>query len=991
MREARQDTLRRRFVLFSAVLFFAVLTIGSSVLLVSMRNGVSNSKGVELLQMLEIERLTLEKEVNSEIAVALKLAGSPLIKRYFQNPSITGIATLAMEEIDSYRSAFASQTIFWVSDVNKVFYSSYSTPFVLDPADPDTYWYNMTLYETEVYNFNINYNPDLNVSRLWINAPVFDGAGTPLGIIGTGIELTNYVDMLYNSLDPSMELYLFNDAGEVTGSKEVRDVIEKARITDKLHGIEFNIPTAAAGLGVGGSALFDTPLGKAVVGSIPVLGWYAVAVSPIGFADYDPALIALFLVMIAVIALILTVFNIFTARTLRSLKKTILSLEAASAAKSDFLAKMSHEIRTPMNAILGMTEIALREDNADREREHLYTIKSAGTNLLSIINDILDFSKVEAGKMEINSENYHVSSLINDVISIIRMRTVDSPVLFVVNIDRSIPRVLRGDEIRIRQILLNLLSNALKFTEKGFVSLAMMGESSGETFRLVISVADSGIGIKPEDLPKLFSDFTQFDLSRNKGVVGTGLGLAITDNLAKAMGGDVSVVSEYGRGSTFTVSLPQIISDPTPFASVDRPEDKHVLVYELREMYADSIVCTIDNLDVECALAQSDEELFELMGTGEYNFAFIAHNLYEKVREVCRTFSPDIQIVLLAGFGEATVRPGVSVLAMPVSSLSVSNILNGKANSFIYNEGDTPRFTAPSAKILVVDDIETNLMVARGLLAPYNVQVTSCVSGADALKAVTNTVFDLVLMDHMMPGMDGIETARRIRLDRRYLNIPIVALTANAVSGAREMFLEAGFNDFLSKPVDILKMNTVLEKWIPKSKQRRYDAPLPPESEDRGKLLDVFRRDAAKAAVTLRETVKSGDWKLFTTTAHAMKSALKTIGIDEPLAYELEKAGLASDIAFIRANAERLITKLEGLSQQEVPRREPSAVSTESVKEALRIIRKACEDYDEKAAYAALDGHPELEEIRRVLYLHSDFEEAARLTDTLLTQLEEKR
>ena len=376
----------------------------------------------------------------------------------------------------------------------------------------------------------------------------------------------------------------------------------------------------------------------------------------------------------------------------------LIEANKANKAKTKFLAKMSHEIRTPMNAIVGMAELALRENMTSIVKEYIITVKQAGKNLLSIINDILDFSKIESGKLEIVPSYYLFSSLINDVVSIIKMKIADSGLHFDINIDNNIPNSLFGDETRIRQVLLNVLNNAVKYTKKGFISLSASGEIKEGTVLLTMEVADSGIGIKPKDLKGLFDEFVQVD----KGFEGTGLGLAITKNLLTAMGGDISVKSEYGKGSTFTVKLPQKISS---------------------------------------------DELFDS----------------------------------------------------------------------IKNDNLTIKFNAPNAKVLVVDDTDANLKVVKGLMQPYKMQVDLCTSGAEAIEMVKANSYDILFMDHMMPEMDGVEATKLIR--ETHTNLPIIALTANAVSGVREMFLANGFNDFLSKPIDTVELNVILEKWLPREKQ----------------------------------------------------------------------------------------------------------------------------------------------------------------------------
>jgi PAS domain S-box-containing protein len=500
--------------------------------------------------------------------------------------------------------------------------------------------------------------------------------------------------------------------------------------------------------------------------------------------------------------------------------------KAASRAKSGFLAKMSHEIRTPMNAIIGMAELAMRAKDLNNAREHIITIKQAGSNLISIINDILDFSKIETGKLEITPAEYLFSSMINDVINIIRMRAVDTQIRLLVNIDSKIPDALTGDEIRIRQILLNILGNAVKYTEKGFVTLTVYGEPINENnINLIMEIMDTGKGIKQEDLNNLFIEYKQLDQESNRGIEGTGLGLTITRSIVVAMGGKIDVYSEYGKGSCFTVTLPQAVRSPKPLAQVENPDNKKALIYEKREIFADSIVLTIDNLGVKSTVVSTDSEFFELMKKQKFDFIFISFELYTKNKEEILKYESEVKIVILTEFGETIQDKKLNVISMPAHSISIANILNGKSDTFSYDDNNEliVSFTAPQANILVVDDIITNLNVAKGLLSPYETQITLCKSGMMALNAIKTNRYDVIFMDHRMPEMDGIETTQHIRAyggeDPYYKDVPIIALTADAVSGVKEMFLENGLNDFLSKPIDTIKLNSVLEKWIPREKQ----------------------------------------------------------------------------------------------------------------------------------------------------------------------------
>jgi signal transduction histidine kinase/CheY-like chemotaxis protein/HPt (histidine-containing phosphotransfer) domain-containing protein len=536
--------------------------------------------------------------------------------------------------------------------------------------------------------------------------------------------------------------------------------------------------------------------------------------------------------------------------------------EAASRAKSQFLAKMSHEIRTPMNAIIGMAELALREDIPAAVQDHVVTIKQSGANLLSIINDILDISKIESGRMEIIPVNYEFTSMLNDVVNIIRMRVMETRLEFTVNIDDNIPNELFGDEVRIRQILLNILTNAVKYTDSGFISMTVRGDMIGDdTVILAVEVADSGKGIKEEDISKLFGEFVQVDTASNVGIEGTGLGLAITKTLVTAMGGDISVHSEYGSGSVFTVKLPQ------------------------------------------------------------------------KVRG-----------------------------AAPVNAASIADCLNGRIGKRGYDTGkkSAVSFTAPGARVLVVDDIATNLKVAEGLMSPYKMRIETCKSGAEAIEAVSRGRYDLIFMDHMMPDMDGIEAAHRIRDLENGRSLPVVALTANAVSGMKEMFLSSGFDDYLTKPIDIKRLDAALKRWIPKEKQRQkgddgawdnvgadgnrpgcgdiendavdgndISANITIDGLDTRKgaamvggkteiylqALDTYCKDCRDKISEIKKALGANDLPLYTTYVHALKSASASVGaiaVSEA-ARDLEAAGKSGDNDFIKSHNDALLKNLESV------------------------------------------------------------------------------
>ena len=654
-------------------------------------------------------------------------------------------------------------------------------------------------------------------------------------------------------------------------------------------------------------------------------------------------------------------------------------LKIASKAKSDFLAKMSHEIRTPMNAVIGMAELALKEDMPPAAKEQIYTIKQAGGDLLSIVNDILDISKIESGKLSITPEKYHFSSMLNDVVSIVRMRVRETGVKFTVNVDGKIPDLLLGDELRIKQVLLNILSNAAKYTKKGHITFIVSGKIINNDVFLTFDVIDSGKGIKKVDVEKLFNDYSQVDLESNKGIEGAGLGLAIAKNLINMMNGNISVESLYGKGSKFTVKVPQKIISLEPLAKVENSRQKSVLVYERCGVYADSILYTMVNLDVDCVCAETDEEFYEKLKAREFSFVFVEYGLLEIAKAVLEKSNSKAKIVLIADFVSGGAYGGdYDVVEMPVFPIAVANILNGVSDDFSYNvsEDTIARFCAPDARILIVDDIMTNLKVAEGLMMPYKMKVDLLDSGKKAVEAVKINKYDLVFMDHMMPEMDGIETTKIIR--ETNLVLPIIALTANAVSGAREMFLNNGFNDFLSKPIDTIKLSSVLKKWLPQEKQLMITEKL--EIEETGaaihidgvdvqlglsriggkqeiylQTLAIFRKDGITKIEEIKNALNNGNYPLYTTLVHAIKSASANIGAEKisKVAKNLEAEGKEENVAVINqltpkflADFQILLDKIGKALSKNKENNKKEAINLELLANELSKLKGALGEFD---------------------------------------------
>ena len=655
----------------------------------------------------------------------------------------------------------------------------------------------------------------------------------------------------------------------------------------------------------------------------------------------------------------------------------------ANRAKSEFLISTSHEIRTPMNAVIGMAELGLREDIPENVREYTVAIKQAGSKLMTVLNNIGDFTQIESGGLEINYEEYALSSLVSEVVKAVVTQLGDRPIDFVVNIDSKIPNKLIGDETRLRQIMLDILSNALKFTDKGSISLLINAETKDSIAKLNISVVDTGRGIKEKDIKHVFKEFLQFD---TKNIEGTGLGLAVTYNLLKLMDGDISVSSIYGVGSVFKVTLPQKISSQEKICAINNPEDKNVLVLESRDDYIEDIVGTLDDLGVICEVTSSVSDFFTGLTGGNYAYAFASIPLYDEFLKRYEGYESNTKIVLITASGETVAdRQYTGILSTPIYCIPVANILNGvyykdTRSGHGINGLSYVNFTAPEARVLIVDDISTNLKVAQGLLSPYKMLLDFCESGADAIEAVKSNHYDLILMDYLMPMMNGLETALSIReLGDSYSHskdIPIVVLTANAGAGSKAMFLQSGFDDFLAKPIDTAMLNDIVERWIPKEKHRKLSEATEIAAIEESKLkiagidvekgivmtggqldnyIDILRtyyENGCKKLDELKDSVDKIDMESYRVNIHALKGVSGSIGALEVsiAAGELEDAEIRGDLDFIQKNNPDFLNKLKTLLDNIYPvvleDVNTQAVNMEVLKSDLAKLKSAMIDCD---------------------------------------------
>ncbi len=522
--------------------------------------------------------------------------------------------------------------------------------------------------------------------------------------------------------------------------------------------------------------------------------------------------------------------------------------DEANQAKSSFLANMSHEIRTPINAVLGMDEMILRNSHEDEILGYAQDIQTAGRTLLALINEILDFSKVEEGKMEIIPTQYELGSLINDLVNMVRDKVDKKGLKLEVEVDEGTPHKLFGDEIRIKQCMLNLLNNAVKYTEKGRVKLGVgFRKKDDKSIYLEVIISDTGIGMKQEDMEALFAPFARIEEKRNRTIEGTGLGMSITKRLLELMGTSLSVDSVYGKGSTFSFAVEQkVLSDESigSFAENFRRENREVRKQEYKAL-----------------------------------------------------------------------------------------------------------FYAPLAHVLVIDDTETNLIVFKGLLRETGVQIDEASSGKQALMLTEKKDYDVIFIDHMMPEMDGLETLDEMKKQKNYDKSVHIALTANAISGAREEYLAAGFDDYLSKPIDGTLLEVLLKKYIPESKQVTQDSYSGKQSSNKTAqkeieipewLYDVPGLDVDEGIkncggkesfmnviTTFHDTADqknreivgfymTKDWNNYTVRVHALKSSARIIGAMKlsKLAEQLEAAGKSEDIDFLTSHTDAALGMFEMLDSR---------------------------------------------------------------------------
>ncbi len=682
-----------------------------------------------------------------------------------------------------------------------------------------------------------------------------------------------------------------------------------------------------------------------------------------------------------------------------AMRKSNEELESAARMKSDFLANMSHEIRTPMNAVIGMAELAMREVDQERVDDYLRQIRSSGKNLLNIINDILDYSKIESGKMEIIEDRYCPFEELSDIASILSVRVSDKPVELLLLVEGLLPHVLIGDSMRIRQVLINLANNAIKFTEKGMVKISITSEKlNDDHMEFTFHVIDTGIGIKEEDKDKLFESFQQLDSKRNRSVEGTGLGLAISRRLVSAMGGTMGVESEYGKGSDFWFTLPQKIADEKNDIQVENAAGKRAFFLDDDPSNAhEEFIGEMKSLGVH---GEKLKGLDSYTPSDTIDFIFVGSEDYDDRMRAFLQSHPDVRGIIFTNIDEELddELPNLHEMRRPKTTMNMVRVLNEKYDEgFSSEEGKLYEvdFSAPDAKVLVADDNDINLTIASGLLASMDIVPDYAHGGKEAVDMTLAGDYDIVFMDHMMPEVDGVEATFTIRKELNSMVHPvIIALSANVMEEARKLFKSAGMNDFVGKPIDLKNLAEKVRKWLPEEKIRdavpgSKNGPeetactatqinygkLDIEAALRAlgssalydKILEEYYRSGEDKYLGIENAYDSEDWSDYTIRVHALKSSSRQVGALAlgDMAEELEKAGKASDIDTIRSKTGDTLREyrvfLDALkehyeasraAEDEAPK---PGIDQDTLNGLLVELQNACDDLDMDAMEAVRD------------------------------------
>lgn len=839
--------MKNRKMLLGTVLLIIISFVLTTLISVNSLNTVIEGNNEEMSKVLASKVYdSLNNMLTEPIIVSQTMSNDYFLIDLLRNENFPGERE---ENLISYLRTISDSmdynSAFIISEKSRTYYTQEGfNKIVLPETDAHDIWYSLFVDSGKKYDFDVDTDEvHENAWTVFVNCRIEDDNGELLGVCGVSVVMTELQDTLCDYEEEyGIKINLVNSEGLVqvdTDMINIENAVLDIDISDITDLKDYVYQQNNDG-------------GYSVSKYVENLGWYLVVQS--AGANNDKIYVNLIYKNVITFIIILAVCIIMVTSNLTIEKKRMeehalekeryakeqeelkAQAEEANKAKGEFLANMSHEIRTPINAVLGMNEMILRESREPEILSYAADIRRAGNILLSLINDILDFSKIESGKMDIIPVEYDLGTLLCELMDMIRSRAKEKNLLLELKVQPDTPAHLFGDEVRIRQIIINILTNAVKYTPEGKVTLTVSGKKlSEDSVQLYVSVQDTGIGIKEEDRERLFDSFQRVDETKNRNIEGTGLGLSITMRLLKLMGSRLEVESTYGEGSDFYFYLEQ---------------------------------------------KQMDEQV---IGNIQKN--------YENERD----------------------------------NINIS----------------TKPFYAPDAKILVVDDNEMNLKVFVGLLKNHGMQIDTAICGKDCLSLMTQKSYHIIFMDHLMPEMDGVETLKRARELEHNLskNAVIIVLTANAVSGAREMFLKQGFHDYLSKPIIAVQLEKMILKYLPKELIQNTDSEQPvlsvsesgenpPAAKSENDIVDWERGKAfcagdedfyteilrtfldAHSDTALSQYYETSDFENYRIKIHAVKTNLANIGAVDAseMAKELELAlKNRKDVNYVKAHHEEFI------------------------------------------------------------------------------------
>ena len=645
-------------------------------------------------------------------------------------------------------------------------------------------------------------------------------------------------------------------------------------------------------------------------------------------------------------------------QVLNKSKDEVVQLTEATEHLNDFLANVSHELRTPVNAIIGLTTLCIDKSRNREVEGDLIAVRDAGRKVAEQISDILDYSEIDRKKAVCNNEDYMLSSVLNDLVVDLK-HYKSKNVELIIDVDPAIPAVMNSDVSKIKKVLKALITNGLKYTQKGGVYVRITTVNHAYGANLCIEVTDTGKGMSEYELEKVYDSFYQADSSRSRQGGGLGLGLAIASGFVSLLGGFMTIESKPDVGTTVNVSIPQRVVDPLSCMSVAAPDKLclgaflHFEKYDhpaVRDYYNSMVLNIVKGLGVQMHRVNNAENLKLLHNSVHLTHLFIAEDEYNDNVDLIENLAKEMVVAVVANEGMVLPKnTHVKVLEKPFYCFPVVSILNSTVDS---KEERVKKLRCDGVRALVVDDESMNLVVAKSIFARYGMKVTTVTSGQESIDVCRDKVFDIIFMDHMMSGMDGVEAMKRIRTDVAGLNgsVPVVALTANAMSSAKQMFLSEGFDGFVSKPIEIEELERVLKQVLPKSAISFVDAdgmvditPDEPEEEIKPEplnekdfitelrkcgidteaglkycvgdkdfyksLLMQYATESAEKIGSMKKYYTVKDWHNYEILVHALKSTSKMIGITDlsEKAKALEKAAKENEEHFILQNHESVI------------------------------------------------------------------------------------